>query len=647
MIGATNTFSITNLNSVMDFTTTLAETYRFIGNNHTRLTLQGVGFTTAAFNNDEILFDSSNSTAADIVGQVHFVGHTDTAANFDIAKIVALNEVPTNATRSGLLEFRLSSSGTENDLFIDLAGFAGQINFRKPLDMNNNKIADIGETTITDLTTATGASGDLLMMVDATDGLMKKVDAVDFLGGGTTLSTLTIDVTKNWAAFGITNLGQLDMVGDIVMANNNVTGLNAIAFTDASGQIVGSSVTPHMNFVLTGTSTFRFTTNAENILDITSAGLTMLGTNAIDLAGNKVDNVGTLEFQTANITISSDAGGMNLSVPDAIDDYTFTINATDSLVLEKFFANWGETVHQMNDRTDPAAPAAGDVYFYAKLDGGIAKLFYRQSNGTIVGPLGTGGGGSQTPWLSDIDAAGFDLNNFGTLSFDVTGTDIIVDTIGMLTTVPSGDVFDWTIAGSRKLLIDTNDSTFDTHLLVSNFHDIKPEVDLGSSLGTTTLAFANAYVNKLTFDITTKFIDSVGSLDLVFEVPSSGNMFFRENGTNFWELDGDNNICKFYRDIELTAAEAIRANSSTEIGYFVTNTSASVGSAGTMQMPVVASLTPTVANLNAAFGSAIGSYGLYNTSNAIVNMAIKNLSGEWVLLAFPDAGGNVLSDHVQ
>lgn len=40
---------------------------------------------------------------------------------------------------------------------------------------------------------------------------------------------------------------------------------------------------------------------------------------------------------------------------------------------------------------DPASPAAGSAYFYVKLDAGIAKLFYKQSDGTVVGPLMGGG----------------------------------------------------------------------------------------------------------------------------------------------------------------------------------------------------------------------------------------------------------------
>ena len=389
--GATNTFSITDFATHMEFLNSNYDVFRFEGANHTRLDLTGIGFTTAGLNSDEILFDSSNATANNIVGQVHFVGHTDTAANFDIAKIVAINQVPTNVSRSGLLEFRISQSGTENILMFDIDGFNNLLNARTTLDMNNNKIADIGETTITDLTTAVGASGDLLMMVDITDGLMKKVDAIDFLIGGTTLSGLTIDVTKNWAAFGITNLGQLDMVGDIVMANNNVTGLNAIAFTDAAGQIAGSSVTPHMNFVLTGASTFRFTTNAENILDITSAGLTMLGTNNIILGNNNITGVNSLQFTTSGQIITDGVNALTLAVGTG-DTIDLSVNSGVQMSVGDGFVDLFNQFVDIDNLATPADPAAGTRRLF--VDSVTGEVSVRTSTGITVSLEAGGGGGN-------------------------------------------------------------------------------------------------------------------------------------------------------------------------------------------------------------------------------------------------------------
>ncbi|KKM94113.1 hypothetical protein LCGC14_1201640, partial [marine sediment metagenome] len=106
------------------------------GNSHTRIRLVGDGFTAAGSNDDEILFDSENNTANDIVGQIHFVGHTDAAANFDIFKIKAKNQVPTAGTRSGLVEFEVARAGTENETFMIFDGFNSQIELYRDTEFN-------------------------------------------------------------------------------------------------------------------------------------------------------------------------------------------------------------------------------------------------------------------------------------------------------------------------------------------------------------------------------------------------------------------------------------------------------------------------------------------------------------------------------
>ncbi len=182
-------------------------------------------------------------------------------------------------------------------------------------------------------------------------------------------------------------------------------------------------------------------------------------------------------------------------------------------------------------------------------------------------------------------------------------------------------------------------STFNADVTLSNNVDITPFSDLGSNLGSTTSAFGNAYINKLTFDITTKFIDSVGALDLEFEVPSGGDMIFQENGTEFWRLDGGDNICVFSRDIEMTSGEAIRANTSGEIGYFVTNTSTSVGNDGSLQIPTNSGSIISAAFTNTDFGGAIGCMGLYLNSGGIPTLVIKITSttpGTWQGMIFAD-----------
>jgi len=56
---------------------------------------------------------------------------------------------------------------------------------------------------------------------------------------------------------------------------------------------------------------------------------------------------------------------------------------------------------------------------YSKEEGGNTKMFYVQSNGVEVGPLGPS---AQTPWVSQIDAANNNLINLGDTTFNGAGS---------------------------------------------------------------------------------------------------------------------------------------------------------------------------------------------------------------------------------
>ena len=208
----------------------------------------------------------------------------------------------------------------------------------------------------------------------------------------------------------------------------SLIGLQAIAFTDIGGQIAVADDAAGFNFVTTTDRPFRFTPNSTNVLDIDDGGLTFLGAaKFLDMAGNTIDNVGLIEFSEIGRQITDDVNGMRFILPDSGDTFNFTINSTLHFSLEDFFANWFDTVQQYNERSDPASPAAGDTYLYAKLDSGIAKLFYRQSDTTIVGPLGSG----ITSFIgftadANLNMGNFDITNVQALAWNDIGAQIAV-----------------------------------------------------------------------------------------------------------------------------------------------------------------------------------------------------------------------------
>jgi hypothetical protein len=113
------------------------------------------------------------------------------------------------------------------------------------------------------------------------------------------------------------------------------------------------------------------------------------------------DNVGAfiaeshdLQFTGGSVTIDT-LGRVVVTTGGAggLTDHDHTSTALDGGVLTKDEHDNYEELLQIGT---PAGPAANKVRFYAKLSAGIAKLFYLQSDGTEVGPLGTGGGSGAT-----------------------------------------------------------------------------------------------------------------------------------------------------------------------------------------------------------------------------------------------------------
>ncbi len=62
-------------------------------------------------------------------------------------------------------------------------------------------------------------------------------------------------------------------------------------------------------------------------------------------------------------------------------------------------------------------------------------------------------------------------------------------------------------------------------------------------------------------------------------------------------------------DIFLDNGSRIRSNDSTEIGFFVTNATSSVGSAGSNQCPTSQSISTSCSNFEAAFVIVVGCMG--------------------------------------
>lgn len=120
------------------------------------------------------------------IGDHLFSANRTTGGLTDFAFVTGLAEDVGNTTFEGGMVLQVARLGNLTpEVFIRLnSGKNNLIDMFREVDMNNNKINAINPTTITDLTLVTAATGDFVWIIDATDGLSKKVNASDFLGAG-------------------------------------------------------------------------------------------------------------------------------------------------------------------------------------------------------------------------------------------------------------------------------------------------------------------------------------------------------------------------------------------------------------------------------------------------------------------------------
>ena len=129
---------------------------------------------------------------------------------------------------------------------------------------------------------------------------------------------------------------------------------------------------------------------------------------------------------------------------------------------------------------NPSSPAEGDIYFNST--GGVKE--FRGYDGTAWVDLGQSGGGSQTPWTSDIDADGFDLTDMGRLEYrggigftfpaDNAVLGIAMDTANMEFNVATGDGYLFFINGTQTFGVGA--STTDVH--AGNFEVSAGDINL-------------------------------------------------------------------------------------------------------------------------------------------------------------------------
>ena len=264
-------------------------------------------------------------------------------------------------------------------------------------------------------------------------------------GANTALSNLTSPTSVNQS---------------LVMNDNDITGLNAIAWTDIGGQISVADAAAGFNFVTTSNRPFRFTPNGTNIVDITDAGISMIAGD-IDLNNLNVIGVNSLMFNTTGQMITDNANGIRFSMTDATDTFDFTIDSNLNLSIQKYFVDFNNSRIQMTEEIAPSAPASTKNYVY--VDSTSHHLTIKHATGSPV-DLESGSGGWVGTATSDLDMAAFEIKsttaptstNWFRILFDahddsdtyISNTDATVDKINIfsggnnvMSLVPTGISF--------------------------------------------------------------------------------------------------------------------------------------------------------------------------------------------------------------
>lgn len=372
-----------------------------------------------------------------------------------------------------------------------------------------------------------------------------------------------------------------------------------------------------------------FDSTGTNFINADAAGINIHSDGSGDTVGIHVDSI---------LSIFS-ATGLQLGVTADLDIFTRAARITPSTAT--FLAD-------------------GDISYNSS-----SNLFVFRQNGSNVNLGGSGGANTQLSNLSGTVAVNLDLDPAGDGARDIgdggntwkdiyalkyrieTGgtsvvniNQIISDADGMILNTPTGDDFTFNVNGSAFLIMDEGVTTFtsgtfqasadvvnlgvnsgdDINMLgetlfastvsISNTIDFLPVIDLGSSLGDSTHSFSLGYFNEIRFNVTTKTIESSGSLDVIHSVPSGGDIIFREDLTEWFRCDGGANSVIFNRDVKLDEdleIDGVLNHDGTTIGFY----GVTPAIRGNVSSSTGASLAEVAGKIN-ALQAALDAIGLVN-----------------------------------
>ena len=270
----------------------------------------------------------------------------------------------------------------------------------------------------------------------------------------------------------------------------------------------------------------------------------------------------------------------------------------------------GEGYIHFDDTPKPASPGLGGRRLYVSSTTGETSVV--DSSGNEIS-LETGA----TEFTDSLFRIEDNLDDTRKLAFQTGG-------------ITTGNTRTWTAqnaSGTVALLDSGNTQTFSDDI-IPNSNGVR---DWGSS---------SNHLNQLfTEQITLRSISgpatnttayiTADSANMIANVPSGDEYVWKIGGTTFMQWSEDSNNRLF-----------IRSGAAKEIGFVVSASNVTVGTSGTMEMPVDSGSVGSASAADTDFGDNVGCFGVYlnNGGNPSFVIKIDDSPNTWASLTIPSSG---------
>ena len=226
--------------------------------------------------------------------------------------------------------------------------------------------------------------------------------------------------------------------------------------------VIGELITNDGGFNYFMRDTLAWESDADMKLTMASTGITLETNGTSD--DIEIKALGA----TSDLTLTG-TGQVFMGL-SGVNSLTMSTSTATFSGKNLFLTNGAEEI-QFADAVAGASattPAAGDINLFNDLTTG--ELSVKKPGGTVVSL--EGGGGSQTPWTSDIDADGFDLNDLSNIEFRTTSSPpasslraIWANTSTNISYgTPNGGSHSFIVDGTTRMAIFTNNVEMDVNL---------------------------------------------------------------------------------------------------------------------------------------------------------------------------------------